>query len=309
MSTLEMPHRVAVVGGGLIGVSWAALFQAGGCDVRLWDPSDAARAQAPVGIAHALAQLKTLGMDQPGSLRVCGTLAQALEGADWVQENAPEKIELKQNLLAEIERLAPASAVIASSTSSLVWSAMSQKLQSPGRLIVAHPFNPPHLIPLVELYGIANDHLDLAMRFYTSLRRAPIRLRKEAMGHVANRLSSALWREAVHIVAEGIASVEDVDQALVNGPGLRWSVQGTHLSYHLGGGAGGISHYLAHLGPSQAQRWKDLGDPALTPEVCALLVEGVMAEAAGRSVGQLEAERDAKLMALLQSRQTATPNL
>jgi 3-hydroxyacyl-CoA dehydrogenase len=298
----SMPNTVAVIGGGLIGTSWAALFQSGGCRVTLWDPNAQARDDALPAVARALQQLRSLGLDRAGTLRVCATLAEALEGAEWIQENAPEKIELKQSLYADIERDASPTAVLATSTSSLVWSMLAQGMQRPHRLLIAHPFNPPHLIPLVELYGVDSDVVDRAMDFYTSLGRAPIRLKKESLGHVANRLSSALWREAVHIVAEGIASVEDVDRAMVEGPGLRWSIQGPHLSYHLGGGVGGIAHYLEHLGPSQARRWKDLGQPELTPEVCTALVAGVMAEARDRSVRQLEAERDERLIRTLQSR-------
>ena len=296
------PRAVAVIGCGLIGNSWAALFQAGGCDVTLWDPDARARAEAVVAVEQALQQLRSLGFAGSGSMRVCSSLVDALEGAEWIQENAPEKIELKRALYADIERCASVSTVIASSTSSLVWSELAQGMKFPERLVIAHPFNPPHLIPLVELYGIDDALLKRAFGFYESLRRAPIRLMKESLGHVANRLSSALWREAVHIVAEGIATVADVDRALVEGPGLRWSVQGPHLSYHLGGGSGGIAHYLEHLGPSQARRWKDLGEPELSSDVCAALIAGIAAEANGRSVKQLEAERDEKLIQIIKSR-------
>ena len=302
MKNASNPTAVAVIGAGLIGTSWAALFQAGGCKVSLWDPDARARADATPAVERALAQLGRLGLNGAGSLQVCASLAEAVSEAQWIQENAPEKIELKRALYADIEKCASATAVLASSTSSLVWSHLAEGMRNSGRLLVAHPFNPPHLIPLVELYGVDDDLLDQAVRFYKSLGRVPIRLMKESLGHVANRLSSALWREAVHIVAEGIATVEDVDRALVEGPGLRWSVQGPHLSYHLGGGAGGLAHYLAHLGPSQARRWKDLGDPELTAEVCAVLIAGVMAEANGRSVQELESERDEGLIRSLRSR-------
>ena len=298
----SIPKEVAVIGAGLIGTSWAALFQAGGCNVRLWDPSEKVRADAPPQVAHALTQLRSLGLDHPGTLQICSSLEKALDGAEWIQENAPEKIELKRALYVDIEASASATAVLASSTSSLVWSALAQGMKFPERLIIAHPFNPPHLIPLVELYGVESVLLDRATGFYESLGRVPIRLMKESLGHVANRLSSALWREAVHIVAEGIASVEDVDRAMVEGPGLRWSVQGPHISYHLGGGVGGIAHYLEHLGPSQVKRWGDLGKPALSANVCDALVAGVMAEANGRSIRQLESERDMNLIRIIKTR-------
>ena len=176
-------------------------------------------------------------------------------------------------------------------------------MHSPDRLITAHPFNPPHLVPLVELYGPNPKVVDWAEAFYRGLGSAPVRLKKDAVGHIANRLSSALWREAVHIVAEGIADVDAVDMALVNGPGLRWSVLGAHMAYHLGGGAGGMAGYLEHLGPSQQKRWDSLGSPTLDADTRARLVEGVNTEAAGRSITQLEAERDAALIELAQMRQ------
>ncbi len=177
-------------------------------------------------------------------------------------------------------------------------------MKNPKRLITAHPFNPPHLIPLVELFGIDTEILNKADAFYRQLDRVPVRMNKDAVGHIANRLSSALWREAVNIVAEGIADVSAVDAALVNGPGLRWSAVGSHMVYHLGGGQGGIRHYLEHLGPSQARRWETLGTPTLSPEVCDKLITGITEEAAGRSINELEIERDAILIAMLKARGT-----
>jgi 3-hydroxyacyl-CoA dehydrogenase len=214
-------------------------------------------------------------------------------------------VPIKIALYHEIEAAAAPEAVIASSTSSLLWSDLAREMQHPERFLLAHPFNPPHLMPLVELYARDAALLDRAEQFYRALGRDTIRLKREAAGHVANRLASALWREAVNIIAEDIADVADVDRALVAGPGLRWSVIGAHMAYHLGGGAGGIGHYLEHLGPSQEKRWQTLGQPRLTPEICRKLVEGIAAEAAGRSVEELEAERDRQLMAILQLRAAA----
>jgi carnitine 3-dehydrogenase len=301
-SNLGIPKEVAVVGAGLIGISWAALFQSGGCNVRLWDPSEKARAGSASPVAHALMQLRNLGFEHHGTMKIYSSLEKALDGAEWIQENAPEKVELKRALYSDIEAFASTTAVLASSTSSLVWSSLAQGMKFPRRLIIAHPFNPPHLIPLVELYGVDSVLVDRAISFYESLGRVPIRLMKESLGHVANRLSSALWREAVHIVAEGIATVADVDRAMVEGPGLRWSVQGPHISYHLGGGVGGIAHYLEHLGPSQVKRWGDLGQPELSPNVCDALVAGVMVEANGRSIRELESERDMNLIRIIKTR-------
>lgn len=301
-----MTHRqvITILGCGLIGESWAALFLAQGHDVRAWDPCADTRTGFATKVQRPLAQLAEMGRHGTtlGQMTICDTLESALQGAVFIQENAPENVPLKQDLYAQIEALSGADVIIASSTSAHPWSALTPRMTHPNRLITAHPFNPPHLIPLVELFGPDAQVLDQAETLYRTLGQHPIRLNKEAVGHIANRLASALWREAVHIVAEGIADVDAVDAALVHGPGLRWSVLGAHMAYHLGGGAGGMAAYLDHMGPSQATRWDSLGAPELTPEVCGKLVAGVQVEAAGRSISILEADRDARLIALAKLR-------
>lgn len=294
-------NRVAIVGAGLIGASWAALFTAGNIDVTVWDPDEVALSAFRPRVSAARKQLSQLGLRGKGRIKILRRLKQAVADADLVQENAPEKIDLKRRLYNDIFSAAP-DTVIASSTSSFAWSDLTQGVSKPGQVVVAHPFNPPHLVPLVELFG-ANDAIVRRVKaFYEAMGKVPVRMKKEAPGHIANRLASALYREAVNIVAEGIADVEDVDKALVEGPGLRWSIQGPHMTYHLGGGEGGIRHYLDHLGPSQEKRWASLGNPQLTPEVKAAIVRGVEAEAAGRSIAELSAERDAALMQTLKLR-------
>lgn len=291
--------KIAVIGGGLIGISWSALFLAYGRDVTLFEPDAEARAKIERKIDQPIRQLREIRPDLPpvGRLTLAGTLEDALHDAHWVQENAPEKVPLKQEIYARFEAVSPPEATIASSTSSLVWSALSAGMRAPERLITAHPFNPPHLMPLVELYGPDPARLEQAAAFFSAFDRHCVKLKREAVGHIANRLSSALWREAVNMVVEGIADVEAIDQALVYGPGLRWSVIGAHLAYHLGGGAGGIAHYLAHLGPSQERRWQDLGQPRLDPATIEKLIAGIEAEAAGRSIATLEGLRDKALIA------------
>lgn len=303
-SVSEAPVTVAVLGCGLIGQSWTALFTAHGIDVVAWDPAPAMREQLTKRSAAFRAQLAELGIGtgRVGHLEVVTNVADAVRAATWIQENAPENVALKRELYAEVEAAAAADAVIASSTSSLTWSELSETLRKPERFLTAHPFNPPHLMPLVEIYAATEEIRRQAERFYRSLGRETVFLEKDAVGHIANRLASALWREAVNIVAEGIADVSAVDAALVHGPGLRWSVIGAHMAYHLGGGDGGIEHYLRHLGPSQERRWSTLGNPRLTPEVCSLLVQGVAAEANGRSIADLEAERDRGLVRALAAR-------
>ncbi len=303
----DISRGVAVLGCGLIGASWAALFLHHGFDVRAWDPSEEARTSFAARLTRPLGQLGELGEGaaQKGRLTLCATLREAVTDAAFIQENAPESIPLKQALYAQIEAV-PGAATIATSASGLTWSDLCGSMTNPNRLITAHPFNPPHLVPLVELYGPDTARLDHAETLYRAIGRVPVRLKKEATGHIANRLASALYREAVHIVAEGIADVEAVDAALVNGPGLRWSVMGAHMTYHLGGGAGGIEHYLEHLGPSQQRRWASLGTPQLTPQICDTLIEGVKTACHGRGIPELEEERDAGLMAALKTKAKQT---
>jgi carnitine 3-dehydrogenase len=300
-----LPKSVAVVGCGLIGASWSGLFLSHGFNVKTWDPSAEIRADLAArvqGICAQLAEMKSGEGLSRGTLVVEPSIAGAVRDVFWIQENAPESVPVKQAIYAEIETAASPETIIASSTSSLIWSELATRLRYPQRFITAHPFNPPHLMPLVELYGNDPAALSFAESFYQTLGRKTVRLKKEAAGHIANRLSSALWREAVNMVAEGIADVAEIDAALVHGPGLRWSVVGAHMAYHLGGGSGGIEHYLKHLGPSQEARWASLGSPSLTPDICAKLIAGVTAEAAGRSITELEAERDAGLMRVLAAR-------
>ncbi|ESQ82263.1 hypothetical protein AEAC466_18120 [Asticcacaulis sp. AC466] len=295
-------QKTAIIGCGLIGDSWAALMTAHGHDVAAWDPSPTALADFEKRVEKArqqVWQLMPTGRPDTGRLTLTDELETALVGATWVQENAPEKLELKQDLYAQIEAAVGDEVVIASSTSSLTWSELTVGMKRPQRLITAHPFNPPHLMPLVEIYARDEDIRARSVTFYAGMDRQPVVLKRDAVGHIANRLASALWREAVNIVAEDIADVSAVDAALVHGPGLRWSVVGAHMAYHLGGGVGGMEAYLKHLGPSQERRWFALGSPKLTPEVCAKLVAGVAEEAAGRSVDTLAGERDAALIRIL----------
>lgn len=296
--------EIAVLGAGLIGAAWAALFQHHGAQVTVWDPDKTALDDLEARMQAPLAQLGEITQKPAkGRLTITDDLAQAAAHADLIQENAPEDVPTKQALYAQIETAAPKGAIIASSTSALTWSDLSPGLRLPARFITAHPFNPPHLIPLVEVYGIDETIVTRAMQIYAAAGRVPVRLQQDATGHIANRLASALWREAVHIVDSGIADVAAVDAALVHGPGLRWSVLGAHMAYHLGGGAQGMAGYLDHLGPSQERRWKDLGTPTLSTQTCAKLVEGVTAAAEGRDIPKLEAARDADLIRLLKARE------
>jgi carnitine 3-dehydrogenase len=296
---------VAVVGCGTIGASWSALFLAHGIDVQATDPSAEAEQYLRRYIEKALPQLAQLGLSGRGRLTFTTDLTTALKGAEFVQENAPEKEALKRELLARIDDLLPADVIVAGSTSSLLRSRLVTDCRHPDRHITAHPFNPPHLIPLVEIVGATEEITARAAEFYHAVGRQPVVLRREMPGHIANRLASALWREAVYLVEQGVASVADIDAAMTYGPGLRWAVVGPHMAYHLGGGEGGIRHYLDHLGPSQVRRWESLGTPRFDDAAKEALVQGIEEEAAGRSIPELEAQRDALLLRLLKAKQEA----
>ncbi len=302
---MTLPKTVAVVGCGTVGASWTALFLAHGLDVRATDPNPKAEDYLRAFVDKAVAQLRDLGCSGAGRLLFTTDMPEALTGAEFVQENAPENEGLKQALLADIDGRLPPDVIVAGSTSSLLRSRLVEGCRHKARHITAHPFNPPHLIPLVEIVGEDRAIIDRAAEFYRSIGRQPVILNREMPGHIANRLSSALWREAVYLVEQGVASVADIDTAITHGPGLRWAAVGPHMAYHLGGGEGGIRHYLEHLGPSQVRRWASLGAPGLDEATKAALIDGVLEEAGERSIADLEAERDRLLQAFLKVRRGA----
>lgn len=287
-------QQIAIIGCGTIGASWAAYFLAQGLEVTAWDPDESAR---ETFIGRVAVDMATLGV-QPRKPQMTDSLTLVASEANLVVENAPESAELKRGLLRDLQAAAPAHAVIASSTSSLMHSDITQEVADPSRVVIAHPFNPPHLVPLVELYGPDPEVVQRLAAFYRRVGKQPVVMRKEMVGHIANRLSSALWREALYLLQEGVATVEDIDRAVTAGPGLRWAIQGPFLTYHLGGGHGGIRHYLEHLGPSQQYRWASLGEPVMDEALKARVVEGVEAATQGQAMKELFAERDARLVAL-----------
>jgi len=305
--------RVAVIGTGTIGMSWAALFLARGLAVSASDPAPEAEARLRRFVEDAWPVLALLGPVAPAPPQQLLTFyphpEAAAAGAGFVQENAPERETLKQELLARIDAVLPPDIVIASSSSGLLISRLQSRCRHPERVVLGHPFNPPHLIPLVEVVGGARTApiaIEQAMAFYAAIGKRPIHIRREIAGHVANRLQAALWREAVHLVAAGVASVADVDTAISEGPGLRWALMGPHLTFHLAGGAGGMAHFLEQLGPPLESWWNDLGAPTLSPEVREALTAGVAAEAGGRDIASLAAERDRFLVELLSLKATRT---
>lgn len=305
---MTTPMTFGIVGAGLIGQSWAALCLAFGHRVIAVDPREEAPGDLAAFAASAWPHLRALGFttaEEPPAALVSSDV-ENLGGVDVVLECGPERIEVKRDIVATLEEVIAADTVIASSTSSLMASDIQSEARHPGRILVGHPMNPPHLVPMVELVAgrlTAPETVDRAEAVFRGLGRVPIRVRKEVPGHLANRLTAALYREAVHLVAEGIAGVEDVDRAIASGPGLRWALMGPHLTYHMGGGAGGYRAYLDHLGPAQEARWATLGSPTLSPEVRQALVDGLDRELRGLDAASLVTRRDAALVALQQIKQ------
>ncbi len=306
---IEGVDRVAVLGAGTIGASWAAFFLSRGLDVAASDPAPHAEGFLRHFIETAWPALERLGLHagaDPGRLTFHADPVAAAEGAGFVQENGPERIELKVDLFRRVDAVLPPEVLIASSSSTLLPSAMQAGCRHPGRLVLGHPFNPPHLIPLVEVAGgtqTAPESLDRAMRFYAALGKHPIRLNKEIAGHVSNRLQAAVWREAAYLVEQGVVSVADVDAAISQGPGLRWALMGPIMTYHLGGGAGGLRYLMDHI--SVDGLWPQLGTPAMTPAFEQVLIDGVVAEAGGQGIAEMAQARDARLVAILEGLQRA----
>jgi 3-hydroxyacyl-CoA dehydrogenase len=265
-------RRIAIVGTGVIGANWAAHYLASGFDVIATDPAPKAEANLRKYVDDAWTVLTRIGLSPSASrdrLEFTTDMKQALAKADFVQENGPERVDLKVKLFADMDALTPPDSLIASSSSSLTMSVVQSKCDHPERCVIGHPFNPPHIIPLVEVVGGAKTSpaaVEKAMTFYKSIGNRAIHLRKEVPGHVANRLRSALYREVLYLVEQGVLSVADADDAVSWGPGLRWGVMGPSLQFHLAGGAGGIQHFIDHLLPPVFEAlWKELGTPSLTP--------------------------------------------
>jgi len=319
MTEVKPIGRIAIIGTGVIGASWTALFLAKGLEVVATDVAPNAEAALTKFVDNAKPALQRLGLSPKASrsnLKFTADLAEAVAGADLVQENGPERIDFKQKLYGQLDALLPSDVIIASSSSGLTMSEIQKgAAEHPERCVIAHPFNPPHLIPLVEIVGGAKtskETIRRAAEFYTSIGQRTVRLNKEMPGHVANRLQAALMREVYYLVAEGVVSAADVDTALSWGPGLRWGVMGNMMLNHLGGGQGGIEHFLQQFTAPVTAWWKTLGSPVLTPEVQKKLIDSVHAEVGSRTIDELAAERDEVLLGLLELRtkrpETAAPH-
>lgn len=299
---------IGVVGTGTIGASWVAYFLARGFDVSATDPMPGAEGKLREAVRAHWPILTQMGLAEgasPDRLRFSSDLKEALSGVHFVQENGPEREDLKLALFRDMDALLPPEVILASSSSGLLMSKVQGACTHPERVVLGHPFNPPHMIPLVEVLGGALTSpgtVERTMAFYAAIGKRPIHVRKEVPGHIANRLQAALWREAFHLVEQGVATVADVDTAIAYGPGLRWALMGPFLNMHLGGGEGGIGHMLDHLGGPIESWWADLGTPAITEGLKEQLAAGVAAELEGRDGAALAPARDALLAALIEAK-------
>jgi carnitine 3-dehydrogenase len=313
MASHTTVSRIAIVGTGTIGASWATQYLGRGFDVIATDPAPGAEGKLRAYVDAAWDAVATLGLSAGASrdrLSFTTDMREALVDADYVQENAPERPEFKAKLFAEIDDATPTDAIIASSSSGITMSVIQSECKNPERTVIGHPFNPPHVIPLVEVVGGARtspETIEDAISFYASIGKRPIHLKKELPGHVANRLQAALYREIVYLIGQGVLDVADSDDAVSWGPGLRWGVMGPNLLWHLGGGEGGIEHFMETLMDPMVDMWKSLGNPELTPDLKRTIIDGVLQEADGRPVAELAADRDAMLLALQAVRANYAP--
>ncbi|GAC1322403.1 MAG: hypothetical protein NVSMB13_00750 [Mycobacteriales bacterium] len=306
-------RTAAVIGAGTIGLSWATLFAGHGMRVRISDPRPDLAETVQATVRQFAATLPGGPYDADellGRIELATDLESAVRDVDVVQENGPERIEFKRDLFARVEKAAPAAAMLLSSTSGLMPTDMSADMADPGRVLVGHPFNPPHVVPLVEIVPGEQTQpaaVQAAVAFYLALGKEPVVLRKEVDGFVANRLQSALFRESVSLVLQGVVTAEELDKVVTESVGPRWATAGPFESYHLGGGPGGLRHLLEHLGPGMARRWKTLGEPELTPEVVDQLSTATEERFRDQSYEQRMQVRDRKQLAVLTARASVEP--
>src|ERR1700675_3761154 len=309
MAKQKQIRNVAIVGTGVIGASWAALYLAHGLNVIATDPAPNAEENLRKFIDAAWKDLTVIGLSpnaSPEHLQFTTDMKKALADADLVQENGPERQDFKIKLFADMDAATPEDSIIASSSSGLTMSVMQSACKHPERCVTGHPFNPPHVIPLVEVVAGAKTSpqtVEQVISFYKSIGKKPIHVRKEVVGHVANRLQAAIYREVVYLIEQGVLDISDADAAVCWGPGLRWGVMGPNLLFHLGGGQGGIQHFMEQFTGPLATWWKDLGKITdFSPEVKQTIIQGVQNEAGNRSIEELERERDTMLLELLATR-------
>ena len=302
---LNTLNKVAVIGTGVIGNGWISRFLAQGLDVVAYDLAQGAEERTNRAVAQAWPSLEKLGLAEGASQErviFASTIEEAVKEAFLIQENVPERLELKRSVLAEIDRYASQDAIIGSSTSGIMPTTLQEGLSHPERLMVAHPFNPVYILPLVELVGGEKTEalvIERARIFYESVGMKPLIIRKEIEGHLADRLMEALWREALHLVNDGVATTEEVDAAIIYGAGLRWAQMGPFLTFHLAGGDKGMRHMLEQFGPALKLPWTKLEAPELTEELKEKVITGCEGHAGDTSIAELENKRNEFLVELL----------
>jgi carnitine 3-dehydrogenase len=309
MASEALPEvrKVAVIGTGVIGAGWAARCLGHGLDVVAWDPGPDAEAKLRAAVENAWPAVAKLGFwpgADPARLSFAASPEEACAGADFIQESAPEREDLKRRLLAQLDAAAPGHVIIASSSSGLLPSRIQADCRHPGRIVIGHPFNPVYLLPLVEVLGGAQSDPQAVQRakvFYRWLGMHALEVRNEIDGYISDRLQEAVWREILHLVNDGVASTNEIDDAISYGPGLRWAIMGTCLTFHLAGGEGGLRHMLEQFGPALKLPWTKLEAPELNDTLIERMVEGTKLQAAGRSIRDLERLRDDCLIAIMQA--------
>ena len=312
-STLKSPTQVetvAVVGSGVIGIGWILHYLRMGLEVRAYDPAPSARTRIREMVTMSWPIMEELGLREGASVEnliITETLGEAV-ATDVVQEAAPEDVGIKRKLVADIDALTAASTVILTSTSGISMTQIQADCHSPGRTATGHPFNPPYLIPLVEVLGGEKtdpEVVEWTMEFYRAFDKYPVFLEREVPAFIASRLQEAMWREALHMIAAGEATVEMIDDCITEGPGLRWVVTGPMMNFHLAGGPEGMKHVLDHFGPTLKEPWTRLVAPELTDELRAAVIEGCERESAGRSVDEMVLDRDRAIIAIMKARKAS----
>ncbi len=298
---------IGLVGTGVIGSGWAVRVLARGYDVLAWDPADGAEDRLREAIERAWLSVTELGLfpgADPSRVRWAESAEDVAAAADWIQENAPENEVLKRSLLHRLDDAASPDTVIASSSSGLLPTRLAEGLRHPERFLIGHPFNPVYLLPLVEVVAseaTSPDAVAAAVEHYDDLVMHPLVVRTEIEGYLSDRLQEALWREVLHLVNDGVATTAELDDAVVYGPGLRWAAMGTNLTFHLAGGDGGMRHMLSQFGPALKLPWTHLEAPELTDDLIEAMASGAEAQAAGRTVAELESQRDQSLLGVMQA--------
>jgi len=299
-------HKVGIVGAGVIGGGWALHFLRLGKEVQVWDPAPVTADRLNRQARQAWPTLEKLGLSPEASLSnlKCVPSLEDLRETEVIQENAPEDLDRKQVLYQEFDALIPGEVPILSSTSGFAMTDIQAHCASAARTCVGHPFNPPYLVPFVEVVGGEHsdpDVVDWVERFYTAHGKEVIKMKSEVPGFIANRLQEALWREALHMVANNEATPEEIDASIKFGPGLRWAIMGPCLTFHLAGGEGGIAHMLDHFGPSLEAPWTRLKAPELTSDLRSRMIEGCGNMTQGKEIGEFVRERDECLIRIMQA--------